>query len=46
MWDVKQNTSKISSVVLVPMTARGLGYSNETGDYSFTMEELVNDLFL
>lgn len=44
MWDSQAEYFK-DKFRVITYDLRGLGYSNETGDYSFTMEELVNDLF-
>lgn len=44
IWDEQVNFFK-DKYRIITYDIRGLGYSNETGDDQFTMEELVNDLF-
>lgn len=44
MWDEQVNYFK-NKYRVITYDIRGLGYSNELNNYSFTMEELANDFF-
>lgn len=44
MWDEQVNYFK-NKYRVITYDIRGLGYSNELDNYSYTMEELVNDFF-
>ena len=45
MWDSQVDHFK-DKYRVITYDVRGLGYSNELDNYSYMMEELVNDLFM